>query len=116
MSNRNFGVAVPRTVAMARPKINKTLTPATLRADLVSAQPTPPWRFAVGGVENGGNCGFLQLSPFSTPLNQEPSRGTTPPRGRLGQKSPPAAQGRRRRCWGDAWIHLHRCRRRHQGG
>lgn len=22
---------------------------------------------AVGGVENGGNCGSLQLSPFSTP-------------------------------------------------
>lgn len=67
MFNRNFGAAAPRTLAMARLNLNQTRTPATLRADPVSAQPVPPWRFAVGGVENGGNCGFLQLSPFSTP-------------------------------------------------
>ncbi|MFZ4664700.1 MAG: hypothetical protein ACOYNY_47350 [Caldilineaceae bacterium] len=67
MVNHNFGTAAPRSLAMARPTLNQTRTPATLRADLGSAQPGPPWRFAVGGVENGGNCGRLQLSPFSTP-------------------------------------------------
>lgn len=41
MSNRNFGAAAPHTVALARPKINKTLTLATLRGDLGSAQPLP---------------------------------------------------------------------------
>lgn len=68
MFSRNFGAVAPRSLALARPKINQTHTPATLRADLGSAQPLPPWRFAVGGVENGGNCGCLQLSPFSIPL------------------------------------------------
>ena len=67
MFNCNFGAAAPRSLAVARLNLNQTCTPATLRADPVSAQPVSPWRFAVGGVENGGNCGFLQLSPFSTP-------------------------------------------------
>lgn len=67
MSNRNFGAAAPCSLVLARPKINQTRTPATLRAEPSSAQPLPPWRFAVGGVEKGGNCGSLQLSPFSTP-------------------------------------------------
>ena len=68
MFNDNFGAAAPRSQAMARLNLNQTRTPATLRADPVSAQPGPPWRFAAGGVENGGNCGSLQLSPFSIPL------------------------------------------------
>lgn len=67
MFNDNFGAAAPRALALARLNLNQTRTPATLRADPVSAQLVPPWRFAVGGVENGGNCGSLQLSPFSTP-------------------------------------------------
>jgi hypothetical protein len=54
MANRKFGSSALRTGALARPILNKMRTPATLRADQVSFQPVPPWRFAVGGVVVGG--------------------------------------------------------------